>query len=299
MDRQHFIDWCRAYSDVDNAVNTSASYDKKREPLVMGILNVTPDSFYDGGHHLGTDKAYDHAQAMIDAGVDIIDIGGESSQPGAAPVSLSEELDRVLPIIERIRATSDVSLSIDTYKPPVMQAAIAAGVACINDIFALQQPGALAVAAQSDLPICLMHMQGNPQSMQRAPHYAGGVIAEVDDFFKQRIQACLDAGIDRKRLILDPGFGFGKTKQHNLQLVNQLATFRDHELPLLLGVSRKSTIGEILNQPLSGRLIGGLALGVYAMLEGVSIIRTHDVLETKQACHIIQQMRLSISSEAG
>lgn len=262
-------------------------------PLIMGVLNVTPDSFYDGGQYVTQDLAYQQAQNMIAAGADIIDIGGESSRPGADPISIDEELQRVIPVIERICATKPIAVSIDTYKPEIMLAAVKAGAACINDIFALQQPGALAAAAHCAVPVCLMHMQGTPQSMQHQPVYAD-VITEVDDFFEQRIQVCLEAGIGRDRLMIDPGFGFGKTTQHNLQLVKHLETFHRHGLPVLLGVSRKSSIGDVLHQQLSGRLIGGLALSMYAMLlGGVSVIRTHDVLETKQALQMIQHIILS------
>jgi dihydropteroate synthase len=280
VDKQQLSDWCESFTNVDEV----------RMPLIMGILNVTPNSFYDGGRYDTVDKAYDQAQALIAAGADIIDIGGESSRPGAIPLGLAEELDRVLPVIERLSRATSTSLSIDTYKPEVMRAGIEIGAACINDIFALQTPGALEVAAHYDVPICLMHMQGNPQSMQTNPQYEHELTTHVNDFFQQRIEACLAAGIQRKRLILDPGFGFGKHKHHNLQLVKHLKQLTHHRLPLLLGVSRKSTLGAILNQPPEGRLIGGIALSVFAMLEGVAILRTHDVLETRQACHTIQQL---------
>ncbi len=258
-------------------------------PLVMGVLNVTPDSFYDGGRYSNIDVAYDHAQTMIAAGADILDLGGESSRPGAKPISVQEELDRVMPILERLLAADPIALSVDTCKPQVMIEAIKLGAACINDIGALRAEGALEAVASSDIPVCLMHMQSNPQTMQDAPHYQD-VVEEVDDFFAQHIQRCVDAGVSRSRLILDPGFGFGKTVQHNLTVVNRLAQFQHHGLPIMLGVSRKSTIGTLLDQPPSGRLAGGLALATYAMLVGVSIMRTHDVLETKQAFKIIQEM---------
>lgn len=280
MNKQQFSDWCGSFTNTDTVTS----------PLIMGILNVTPNSFYDGGRYDTIDKAYDQAQALIAAGADIIDIGGESSRPGATPLGLAEELDRVLPIIERLCRSTSTSISIDTYKPEVMCAAIEAGAACINDIFALQTHGALEVAARYDVPICLMHMQGTPQSMQKNPYYEKDVTTHVADFFQERIEACVAAGIQRKRLILDPGFGFGKHNHHNLQLVKHLKHFSHHGLPLLLGVSRKSTLGDILNQPPAGRLIGSIALSVFAMLEGVAILRTHDVLETRQACHTIQQL---------
>jgi dihydropteroate synthase len=290
VNREEFIAWCAQDRRV---ASQSAGY----MPLIMGILNTTPDSFYDGGQFVTPDAACEHAQAMIAAGADILDIGGESSQPGIQPVSAAEELDRVLPVIEKLRASQSIALSIDTYKPETMRAAVAAGVACVNDIYALQKPGAVDAVRDSDVAICLMHMQGMPQTMQDNPHYAEDVIIDVDKFFEQRISICANAGIARSRLILDPGFGFGKTVQHNLQMVHKIAHFQRHNLPILLGVSRKSTIGKILNQPPEGRMIGGLALAIYASLVGVAMIRTHDVLETKQAFTMLQEMRLSVGVE--
>lgn len=287
MNRSEFIDWCK----TDQAILSQVP---EHAPLIMGILNVTPDSFYDGGQYTHPNAAYDHAQEMIAAGADLLDIGGESSRPGAVTVSAQEELDRIIPVMERIRATDSIAISVDTYKPEVMQAVITAGAACINDIYALQKPGAMAAVKDTDTPICLMHMQGMPQTMQEAPHYEGDVVTDIDAFFEQRIEACLAAGIARSRLILDPGFGFGKTVQHNLQMVHKIAQFQRHAMPILLGVSRKSTIGAILDQPPEGRMVGGLTLAIYAMLVGVSIIRTHDVLETKQAFKMLQEMRLSV-----
>lgn len=284
MERHDFLNWCE--TDQQGLLGKPAG-----TPLIMGILNITPDSFFDGGQYNDPTSAYDHAQAMIEAGADILDIGGESSRPGATPISVEQELERVIPIIERIHSSNPIAISIDTYKPQVMQAAIAAGVACINDIYALQKPGALEVVAKSDVAICLMHMQGDPQMMQNAPNYAQDVITDVNEFFRQRIAVCEQAGIARSRLILDPGFGFGKTAQHNLQMVERIERFQYHRLPILLGVSRKSTIGKILDQPPEGRMAGGLAMAVYAMLVGVSIIRTHDVLETKQAFKVLQEMK--------
>ncbi|HVT63179.1 MAG TPA: dihydropteroate synthase [Legionellaceae bacterium] len=283
MNASAFIQWCETRS-------TAFTQAKDDMPLVMGILNRTPDSFYDGGHYYDQDKAYDHAHAMIAAGADVIDLGGESSRPGAQPISVQEELDRILPIMERIRASDPIALSIDTYKPQVMQAVIAAGAACINDIWALRAEGALEAVAKANIPVCLMHMQNDPLTMQTNPQYHN-VMAEIDGFFSERIQACAAAGISRSRLILDPGFGFGKTAQHNLQIVHYLEKFQHHRLPILLGVSRKSTLSRVLEQPASGTLSGGLALATYAMLVGVSMIRTHDVMETKHAFKMIQEMR--------
>lgn len=263
----------------------------QRYSLVMGILNVTPNSFYDGGRYINPNLAYERAQAMIEQGVDIIDIGGETSKPGAEPVSLNQELDRVIPVIERICASSDICVSIDTCKPAVMQAAVAAGASFINDISALMTDDAVSTAARLDVPVCLMHMKGSPRFMQNAPHYDTNVVAEINDFFKQRIAICLDAGIARDQLILDPGFGFGKSVQHNILLTRQFHTFQQHQLPLLLGVSRKSTLGAILKQTISDRLPGGLALAVFAVTQGASIIRTHDIAETKQALMMLDVIR--------
>lgn len=253
----------------------------------MGILNITPDSFSDGGQFLEIDAAYQHAQEMIAQGADIIDIGGESSRPGAKPLSAGDELRRVIPVIERIRKDSDVCISIDTYKAEVMEAAIRAGASMINDIKALTEANALVTAAQLNVPICLMHMHGAPETMQDNPHYVNHVTAEVQRFFEERIEACLNAGIPREHLILDPGFGFGKSVLDNLLLVKELHKFQTHNLPILLGASRKSTIGAILKTDVSARLTGGVALAIFAALQGVGIIRTHDVGETNQALTMI------------
>ncbi|MDP3704359.1 MAG: dihydropteroate synthase [Legionellaceae bacterium] len=264
----------------------------QRHSLVMGILNVTPNSFYDGGRYISPTIAYERAQAMIEQGVDLIDIGGESSKPGAETISLNEELGRVIPVIERICASNDVCVSIDTCKPVVMQAAIAAGAACINDISALTaDAAAVSTAARLQVPICLMHMKGSPRDMQKTPHYERHVVDEINDFFKQRIAICVEAGIARDLLILDPGFGFGKSVEHNIQLTRQFHAFQQHQLPLLFGVSRKSTIGAILKQTPDDRLPGGLALAVFAVTQGASIIRTHDVAETKQALIMLDVIR--------
>ncbi len=240
----------------------------------MGVLNITPNSFSDGGSFLEAGHAYQRAQEMIAQGADIIDIGGESTKPGAEPVSCADELARVIPVIERLRATSDVCISIDTYKAGVMEAAVTAGATMINDIKALTGVEALSVAARLRVPVCLMHMQGVPQSMQDNPHYTSDIVDEINGFFLQRIDACLHAGISREHLILDPGFGFGKSLSHNLCVVKRLGELQQHRLPLLLGVSRKSTIGAVLQKAVLARLSGGLALAIFAALQGVSIIRT-------------------------
>lgn len=268
----------------------------QHKPLIMGVLNITPDSFSDGGRYWNPEKAFEHAVRLIAAGADILDVGGESSRPGAQAVSVQEELARVIPVIERVRSHADVVISIDTRKAEVMKAAVNEGASLINDITALQAPDSLEVAARLAVPVCLMHMQGKPDSMQDNPQYAAGVVAAVQQFFEERIRVCLAAGILREHIILDPGFGFGKTVQHNLQLLNSLSELQVHGLPVLLGVSRKSTLGAILNKKEDQRLYGGLAAAVFAVLHGASLIRTHDVEETKQTLdmvHAIQTVALS------
>lgn len=249
----------------------------------MGVLNVTPDSFSDAGSFLDLNVAFQRAEEMIQQGVDIIDIGGESSRPGARTISCAEELQRVIPIIERIRSVYDIAISIDTCKAGVMAAAVDAGATFINDINALRGENALSTVAKLNVPVCLMHMQGAPESMQNMPHYAHDIVDEINTFFLTRIAICEAAGISRERLILDPGFGFGKSVAHNLSLLQRVAEFQGHNLPILLGVSRKSTLGAVLNQPVMQRMPAGLACAVFAVLRGVTIIRTHDVAETRQA----------------
>lgn len=256
--------------------------------LIMGILNVTPDSFSDGGLHIKLEQACERAMAMIAQGADLIDIGGESTRPGADVISLDEELSRVIPVIERLAQMTDCCLSIDTYKPLVMQAAVNAGAHMINDTRALSEAQALTMAKHLAVPICLMHMQGHPSCMQDAPYYERHVPHIINDFFLERIEACLQAGISREQLILDPGFGFGKTVDHNLQIMKEWSIFQVHNLPLLLGVSRKSTIGSILKKGVGERLIGGIALTVYAAMQGSMMFRTHDVMETRQALDMIE-----------
>jgi dihydropteroate synthase len=254
------------------------------QPRVMGILNVTPDSFSDGGLHFVFDRAYSHAQKMIQAGVAIIDIGGESTRPGAMPVSAQEEIDRVIPVIEILHREFDIPLSIDTNKPAVMQAALSAGAGFINDVNALQAEGALAVVANSNAVVCLMHMQGEPRTMQVAPHY-DDVVQDVKDFLLSRKQICIDAGIAAERIVLDPGIGFGKNLKHNLQLLKTLVHLPK---PLLIGVSRKAMIGRLLNNaPVEQRLSGSLALAVWSAMNGANIIRVHDVQETVDALTVI------------
>ena len=255
-------------------------------PRVMGILNRTPDSFSDGGAYAGLDAALQHARDMARDGADIIDVGGESTRPGAAPVSLQEELDRVIPVIERLAREFDTPLSVDTSKPEVMGAAVKAGAAMINDVYALRRPGALEAAARSRAVVCLMHMQGEPRSMQKDPHYRD-VVREVADFLKERADAALAAGIPHDKLVLDPGFGFGKTLEHNLELLQRLPDLAASGYPLLVGLSRKSMIGTLLGGvPPDGRLQGSIAAALMAAQRGARILRVHDVAATVEALRI-------------
>jgi dihydropteroate synthase len=256
----------------------------------MGILNVTPDSFSDGGRFTVPEQAIAHAVAMVEAGAAVIDVGGESTRPGADEVSEIAELERVIPVIEALRQAVDVPLSIDTRKPGVMQAAVAAGAGLVNDVSALREPGALATAAALRVPVCLMHMQGTPRTMQQAPAYVD-VVAEVTGFLLGRADACQAAGIAREHIVLDPGFGFGKTTAHNLRLLQQLDRLVAHGYPVLAGLSRKSLIGNVLGLPVDKRLYPGLALAVIAVWQGAAIIRTHDVAATREAiemCHAVR-----------
>ncbi|AWK13420.1 dihydropteroate synthase [Candidatus Fukatsuia symbiotica] len=261
------------------------------QPQVMGILNVTPDSFSDGGQHNDLDKALKHAQAMITAGATLIDIGGESTRPGAKSVSEQEELDRVIPVVEHLAPLATdlkIWLSVDTYKAQVITEAAKAGAHLINDVRALQGLGALEAAASTDLPICLMHMQGNPKHMQQSPHYED-LLTEIDDFFQQRIDSCIAAGIAKNKLLLDPGFGFGKTLAHNYRLLTHLEKFHHFNLPLLVGMSRKSMVGQmLLGVPPKQRVTGSVACAVIAAMSGAKIIRVHDVQETVEAMCIVR-----------
>ena len=259
-------------------------------PQIMGILNVTPDSFSDGARYQHLDKALFHAEQMIRDGASIIDIGGESTRPGADEVSLDEELSRVIPVIERLASELDVWLSVDTYKPEVMNESIRAGAHLINDICALQEPGALSVVAESGVPVCLMHMQGKPRTMQQAPHY-NNLCGEVYAFFQERINTALMAGIKKEQLILDPGFGFGKTLEQNYELLGRLDHFHTLDLPLLVGMSRKSMIGQLLDRPVTERTAGSIAAALFAVQQGASIIRVHDVKETADALHVFMHAK--------
>jgi dihydropteroate synthase len=251
-------------------------------PHVMGILNVTPDSFSDGGHFNQIERAMAHARQMVSDGATLIDIGGESTRPGAPDVSEQEELDRVIPVVERLVAELNVMVSLDTSKAAVMREGCKSGAHLINDVRALLEPGALAVAAEADVPVCLMHMQGQPRTMQAEPHY-DDLLGEVRAFFDERIAACLAAGIRRQQLLLDPGYGFGKTLAHNYQLLAQQSKLLDYQLPLLVGMSRKSMIGNLLGRPVDDRLAGSLACVLIGMQHGARIIRVHDVRETMDA----------------
>ena len=253
-------------------------------PLVMGIVNVTPDSFSDGGRHLLRDAAITRAQQLIAEGADILDIGGESTRPGAQTVSIQQELDRVLPVIEGLRGLA-VPLSIDTCKPEVMRSALAAGASMVNDINALQQAEALAAVAVSDAAVCLMHKQGQPQTMQLEPHYHD-VLHEVMDFLRTRVAAVEAAGIAVDRILVDPGFGFGKSLAHNLTLLRNLDKFSELGVPLLVGLSRKSMLGKITGQKVDNRLSASLAAALVAVQRGARIVRVHDVRATCDALKI-------------
>jgi dihydropteroate synthase len=252
------------------------------QPAVMGVLNVTPDSFSDGGRYLRLDAALRRAEAMVEEGAALIDVGGESTRPGAARVSVQEELDRVLPVVERLARELPVPISVDTSKAEIILQAARAGAGLINDVRALRGPRALEAAATSGLPVCLMHLRGEPATMQQEPVYAD-VVAEVRAFLAERVRVCASAGIPRERILVDPGFGFGKTLDHNLLLLRHLNRFTDLAAGVLVGISRKSMIGALLNAPVGERLSGGLAAAVIAFWQGANIIRAHDVRETVQA----------------
>lgn len=257
---------------------------------VMGILNVTPDSFSDGGRFLTPDAALEHAASMLEQGADIIDVGGESTRPGAEELPAQEELDRILPVIQSITARLDVAVSVDTSKPEVMRAAVAAGAVLINDVFALRREGAMEAAAGLDAAICLMHMQGEPGTMQVQPAYKD-LPAEIIEFHAARIRACRDAGIDTGRLIVDPGFGFGKNDRHNLRILANLAQFRDLKLPILVGLSRKRTLGKLTGKAADQRVAAGVAAAVIAVSNGANIVRTHDVGPTVDALRVFDAVQ--------
>ena len=261
-------------------------------PQVMGILNVTPDSFSDGGTHNTPVQALAHARRMILEGVAIIDIGGESTRPGAAEVSPEQEAERVIPVVEAIARESDVWISVDTSKALVIREAAKAGAHIINDIRSLTEPGALQAAAISGLPVCVMHMQGEPRTMQQAPHYVD-VVRDVYAYLDAQIVRCMAAGIEKNHIILDPGFGFGKTLAHNYQLLDKLDEFHKLGLPVLAGMSRKSMIGQLMDLPPDERVAGSVACAVIAAMKGAHIIRVHDVKETVQAMKVVEATRLA------
>lgn len=256
------------------------------QPKVMGILNITPDSFSDGGVFLSPQAAVERARQIVEEGAAIIDVGGESTRPGAPAVSVQEELDRIVPVIEVLSAELHVPISIDTSKPEVMRSAVAAGAGMINDVRALRLTGALEAAADINrrlsVPICLMHMQGEPGTMQQQPHY-GDVVQEVSAFLAEHVQACVRHGIPRERLVVDPGFGFGKRLEHNLSLLKRLDELGKLGLPLMVGLSRKSMIGAVLDRPVTQRLYGSLAAAVLAVARGAVLVRVHDVRATVEA----------------
>ncbi|MFW6346343.1 MAG: dihydropteroate synthase [Halomonas sp.] len=252
----------------------------------MGILNVTPDSFSDGGRHVVLEDALRHAEQMLAEGAAIIDVGGESTRPGADPVSAQQELDRVAPVVEALVRELDALVSVDTSCPAVMHESAALGAGMINDVRALERDGALAAASATGLPVCLMHRQGEPRDMQQAPRYDGPIEEAVVDYLATRVAICEAAGLGRERLLLDPGFGFGKTVEHNLRLLNRMERLATLELPLLVGMSRKSMIGKVLERPVEERLPGGLALTALAVERGARILRVHDVAPSVDAVNM-------------
>lgn len=274
------------------------------QPLVMGVLNVTPDSFSDGGHFLDLDRAVDHGLRMVEEGAGFIDVGGESTRPGAEPVSEADELRRVIPVIEALARRVSVPISVDTSKPDVMRAAVRAGAELINDVFALRAPGAVEAARETGAAVCLMHMQGEPRTMQVEPHY-GNVVQEVREFLDQRTTACLSAGITSDRLVVDPGIGFGKRLQHNLALLAAIPELSSRQLPVLVGVSRKSMFKALLGRDdVDERLPGALAVATASVLAGARIIRVHDVRETVDATKVALALqsagyRMTTNGEVG
>lgn len=269
--------------------NLSSKKELTKTPKIMGILNVTPDSFSDGGLFNQLNDALTQARKMIDDGADIIDIGGESTRPNAPQVSQEEELKRVIPIIQGIRQFSDIDISIDTSKAEVMRLSVEAGANMINDVFALQKDRALITASKLKVPVCLMHMQGDPQTMQDAPHYEN-IIDEIKTFLRKRIFECQSQGIEQKKIIIDPGFGFGKTVEQNFIMLSQLSEFLPLAAQVLVGISRKSMLGSVTDTTADNRLAASLSAAVIAALKGAHILRVHDVLETHQAMAIVKQL---------
>lgn len=262
-------------------------------PRVMGILNRTPDSFSDGGSFTDFDAALRHAHEMIGQGADLLDIGGESTRPGAEAISVQQELDRVIPLVERLSREVPLPISVDTGKPEVMRAAVAAGAGMINDVYGLRAPGALQAAQECGVPVCVMHMQGEPCSMQLHPEYRD-VVTEVKQFLEQRVQACVEAGIPEQQVLIDPGFGFGKNLEHNLSLLRNLSAFVALGQPVLVGLSRKSMLGALLGgAPVGQRLYGSIAAAAVAVLNGAHIVRCHDVGPTVEALKVAGAVRIA------
>lgn len=255
-------------------------------PCVMGIVNVTPDSFSDGGQYASISQAVEHALQLVEEGASILDIGGESTRPGATPVGLDKELSRVIPVIETLVKLVNIPLSIDTYKPQVMQAAIDAGISIVNDVNSLQAPNALETVAKSHVGVCLMHMQGSPQTMQIDPQYSD-VVTEVSDFLFSRLNVAINAGVAQNRIMLDPGFGFGKRTAHNIALLKDLMTIKKIGQPLLVGLSRKSVLGQVLGDNKTDRMAASIAASVVAAMNGANIFRVHDVKATVDALKVV------------
>jgi dihydropteroate synthase len=268
------------------------------DPVVMGVLNVTPDSFSDGGRYATVDAAIARGHRMAAEGAAIIDVGGESTRPGAEPVDVAEESRRVLPVIEALAARLAVVISVDSSKPEVMRAAVAAGARLINDVRGLEAPGALEAVAETGAAVCLMHMRGEPRSMQEDPQY-DDVVVEVRDYLAARVTACLEAGIGPERLCVDPGIGFGKRPEHNLALLASLDRLADPEIPVLVGVSRKSLVGIITGRPTAERLAGGVAFAALAVMHGAAIVRAHDVAATVDAVKVAGALRRAESRGRG
>ena len=266
-------------------------------PVVMGVLNVTPDSFSDGGRFFSVGAAVEHGLRLVGEGAALIDVGGESTRPGAEPVDTREELRRVLPVIERLRASTTAIISVDTSKAEVMRAAAGAGAGMINDVRSLREPGALEAAAASGCAVCLMHMQGEPRTMQDSPTYRD-VVAEVRQFLEARVEACLAAGLSAERIVLDPGFGFGKTLAHNLELLRRLQDLSASGFPILAGLSRKSTVGALTGRPPDERIHGSVALAVIAALNGARILRVHDVVATVDALKVVEAVERGANAVA-
>ncbi len=288
------------YGWMENRVDFGGRVLDLSQPRVMGILNVTPDSFSDGGRYAVKEAALSGARGMVMAGADIIDVGGESTRPGALPVPVDEELERVVPVIEALVSELDVVVSVDTSKPEVMREAVRAGAGLINDVCALEAEGALEVVADSGLPVCLMHKKGTPVSMQDKPEYVN-VVTEVASYLSERVERCHAAGIGKNRIILDPGFGFGKSLLHNFELFKELGAIRQLGFPLLVGVSRKSMIGGLLGLPVEERLLPSVVLAALVAERGAGILRVHDVRETVQALDLLRAVEhpslVSVSSK--